>query len=319
MLAFLLRRLLLALFVLLAVSFLTFWFFTKNFYVVGTTMLQESPTRAWWEWLIGIPHGSLGRGIIGQPLWHDTLQALGHTALLLAGAFVLVVVFALVVGTLSAVREGTAVDVVLRALSYLAWGVPAFLLGLVLQNVLQSLWGAIHAQPLPLAGWPGTCYIGLTGGFNNGDCSVSGLAYVGQLAQHLVVPSVALAASFIGLHARYLRSSLLVALNAPYTTVARAKGLPERRVVRHALRNSLVTFVSALLLDFGSIFGAAMAIDYIFGLHGIGGQFIATIANPNIDPHQVQLILVLTAALVLLSSLLAELAVGWLDPRVRLR
>jgi peptide/nickel transport system permease protein len=96
--------------------------------------------------------------------------------------------------------------------------------------------------------------------------------------------------------------------------------LSERRVIfRHALRNSLIAFTSALLLDFGSIFGAAMAVDWVFQLNGIGSAFIGAIASPNIDPNALQFLLVLTAALVLFTSLLSELAVAWLDPRVQLR
>ena len=320
MVGFLLRRLVLAAVVLLAVSFLSFWFFARNFYIVPGTMLPESPTRAWWNWLTGLTSGSFGQSVLGRNLLDAYLPPLGHTLALLGMTFVLVVVFALLIGVLSAVNAGSLVDVVLRAFSYFAWGVPAFLLALIIQTVLASVWSRIHAAPLPLANWPGNCFIPLTGGFNNGNCSVHGFAYAWQVVLHLILPSIALATSFIGLHARYVRSSLLVALNTPYTTTARAKGLPESRVIiRHALRNSLVTFISALLLDFGSMFGAAMAVDYVFQLGGIGGAFIATLSGQSVDPSAVQLILVLTAALVLLFSLLAELSVALLDPRVRLR
>jgi peptide/nickel transport system permease protein len=130
-----------------------------------------------------------------------------------------------------------------------------------------------------------------------------------------------LAAGFVGLHARYLRTSLVVALAAPYATTARAKGLSERNVVlRHALRNSLVTFAAAVLADFGAVFGAALAIDAIFRLNGLGTLFISTL-NPNVpvlDAYQLQLLLLMTGVLLLASSLLSELAVVWLDPRARL-
>jgi peptide/nickel transport system permease protein len=167
---------------------------------------------------------------------------------------------------------------------------------------------------IPVRGWPGICPNGAPG------CEVHGAAYVRELVRYLALPSIALATSFIGMHARYVRSSLLTALGAPYVTTARAKGLSERQVViRHALRTSVVPFTSALLLDFGSIFGAAMAVDWVFNLGGIGSLFVQTIAGETLDPSAVQLILVLTAALVLLMSLLADLTVAWLDPRVRLR
>jgi ABC-type dipeptide/oligopeptide/nickel transport system permease component len=133
---------------------------------------------------------------------------------------------------------------------------------LIIQKVGSIVYAHIGSQPLPLSTWPGTCYVPLTGGFSNADCAVHGFAYVGDVAKTPVLPSIALATSFIGLHARYIRSSLLTALDAPYTVTARAKGLSERRVVlRHALRTSLIAFVSALFLDFGSIFGAAVAVD----------------------------------------------------------
>jgi peptide/nickel transport system permease protein len=148
-----------------------------------------------------------------------------------------------------------------------------------------------------------------------------------DVLRDIAVPAVALAVAFVGLHSRYLRSSLLVALNAPYSTTARAKGLPERTVVfRHALRNSLATFTSALLLDFGAIFGAALAVDWVFRLNGVGTLLITEIAGIGggdgprfLNPYAIETLLASTAALVVVSSVLAELIVAWLDPRGRLR
>jgi peptide/nickel transport system permease protein len=313
--AFLARRLLLGVVVLIAVSFGSFWFFARNFYIAPETLLPVSPERAWWKWFKGIPHGSIGTGVYGQDLWPRTAPALWHTAVLLGVAMLVVVVFSLGIGVVSATRAGGWLDAVLRLVTYVSWGIPAFLLALVLQKVVMLLYPVVGSVFLPPRGWPGVCPLGLP------DCdSPGGPAYLWSLAKHLVLPSAALATSFIGMHARYVRSSLLTALGAPYVTTARAKGLSERQVVlRHALRTSVVPFTSALLLDFGSIFGAAMAVDWVFNLGGIGSLFVQTIAGETLDPSAVQLILVLTAALVLLMSLLADLTVAWLDPRVRLR
>jgi peptide/nickel transport system permease protein len=312
-LAFVVRRVSFALLILVAVSFGSYWFFARHFYN-QFGQIDESPAHSWWIWFRGIPDGTLH-----QPL-ANLMRPLGHTAALLAFSFLLVVTFAVLLGVVSAVRAGSLVDIVLRGVSYGAWAVPAFLLALILQKVLSIVYAHIHAQPLPLSTWPGTCYVPLTGGFNNGSCAVHGWAYAGDILKTLVVPSVALATSFVGLHARYIRSSLLAALEAPYVVTARAKGLPERHVVlRHALRTSLIAFVSAIFLDFGSIFGAAVAVDWIFQLQGIGSQFMVAIGSERVDPMATQLILVVTAALVLLSSLLGDIAVSILDPRVRLR
>jgi peptide/nickel transport system permease protein len=311
--AFLLRRLLLGVVVLVAVSFGSFWFFARNFYIAPETMLPVPPARAWWNWFKGIPNGSIGRGVYGQDLWERTAPAIGHTALLLLFAILIVIVLSLAIGVVSATRAGGWADAGLRLVTYASWGVPAFLLALVLQKLVLLSYRHVGSVYLPVRGWPGECFAPET-------CRVHGLAYLSQLPKYLLLPSIALATSFVGMHARYVRSSLLVALGTPYVTTARAKGLPERTVIlRHALRTSVVTFASALLLDFGSIFGAAMAVDWVFGLGGIGSLFVQTIAGETLDPAAVQLILVVTAGLVLLTSLLADLTVAWLDPRVRLR
>jgi ABC-type dipeptide/oligopeptide/nickel transport system permease component len=317
---FLLRRLVFSVAVLLLVSLGACWFFVRHFYQPGSFIQAD-----WWtvytNWLHGLVDGSFGSSYLGQPLWNAYGHALMHTAILLLLAFGLVTVMSIAIGTISAVRAGSFLDLALRVLSYAAWGLPAFLLALILQRVLGLLFDAIGAHPLELSHWPGACPIPLTGGFYNGSCFAGhGFHLALQYVRHLTLPAIALATSFIGVHARYLRSSLLYALHAPYATTARAKGLTERRVVlRHALRNSLVPFTSALLLDFGSIFGAAMAVDWVFQLGGIGSVFIGAIASPTIDPNALQFLLVVTAALVLSMSLLSELAVAWLDPRVRLR
>ena len=143
-----------------------------------------------------------------------------------------------------------------------------------------------------LAGWCGSAFV---------TCSAPRLLtfhYAGEVIRFLVVPSLALAVAFVGLHSRYLRSALLVALAAPYTTTARAKGLSERRVVlRHALRNSLGTFTSVLLLDAGAVLGAALAVDFVFRMEGVGLLFLGEIGATSsqssdgpklLDPYAVQ-------------------------------
>jgi peptide/nickel transport system permease protein len=150
---------------------------------------------------------------------------------------------------------------------------------------------------------------------------------VAKVLQALVIPSIALSVAFVGLHSRYLRSSLLVAFGAPYTNTARAKGLSETRiVVRHALRNSIGVFSSILLLDLGAVIGASLAVDFVFRLGGLGLVFLGLIGGLGnqsgdgpkpLDPYAVMSVLILTAILVAVASLLAELVVVWLDPRVR--
>jgi len=323
----LVRRLVLGVAVLFVLSFASFCFFASrgDTYPTGRPVLTE-----YWTWLKGLFNGdSLQR--LTQPvpttLNHQPttmLEAVGHTALLLGGALVLVTLLSVAIAVAAATTRGSALDLLLRCFTYLAWAMPAFLLALVVQRVFYALGDSFGFGPFPLAGWPGSCPAGLgidAGTLPNCPSAGSGLRYGANLARYMTLPILTLAIGFVGLHARYLRSALIGTLDAPFITTARAKGLSERRIVlRHALRASLVTFVAVLLADFGAIFGAAMAVDWIFELNGLGTVLVSEfpISSPSpTDTYSVQLVLLLTGGLVLLTSYLSEFAVGWLDPRMR--
>jgi len=221
MTAFAVRRLLLSAGVLLAVSLGTFVFIATRFtptcysrYSTGAIpTLASTPRQAtalWWNWLKGVPSGhSFGQvcgSNIGAPLW----PALGHTAALLAATALLVVVFSLALGTVAASRAGSALDVGLRGFSYAAWAIPAFVLALGLQSVFN--WAGQHYgfHAFGTTGWPGSC-LGQGGVvLPSSLCgpAPTGFTYAADVLRHLVLPSVALAVAFIGIHSRYLRSSL---------------------------------------------------------------------------------------------------------------
>lgn len=330
---FVIRRLALAVLVLLGVSFGSFVFLAGKFDTIcGPKQHTLAATLPWyWHWLKGVPSGhSLTTSACGwPPLWPNLLPSLERTSALLGLAMALVLVCGLALGLLAAHTAGSALDLGLRAFSYLAWAIPAFLLALCLQWLFGSLGTAHGFHPFVLHGWPGYCPDLKYNPFDRDPtgqapppipCAPAphGIALVGDVFRYLTLPAVSLAASFVGLHARHLRSSLLVTLGAPWTMTARAKGLSERRVlVRHALRASLATFLSAFLLDFGSIFGGALAVDWVFRMNGLGVLFVNEITAFGIDPYAVQLLLLVAAGFVLLSSLLAEVGVLWLDPRTR--
>lgn len=340
MIAFTVRRLLLSGAVLLAVSLGTFVFIATRFvptcysrYSTGAIpTLASTPGQAtvlWWGWLKGVPSGRSFGQVCGSDIGASLWPALGHTAAFLAATALLVVAFSLLLGTVGARRAGSAFDVTLRGFSYAAWAVPAFVLALGLQSVFNWAGRTYGFHAFGTSGWPGSCLGqgGIILGSSECGPPSSGFGHVADVARHLVLPAVALAVAFIGIHSRYLRSSLLVALAAPYTTTARAKGLPERLVVwRHALRNSLATFTSALLLDVGAIFGAAMAVDWVFQLNGLGTLFIDEIAGfgagdsaRSLNPYAIETLLMFAAIFVVISSFVAEVAIASFDPRARLR
>lgn len=318
--------------VLLGLSLASFCFFAPKDEVLHLhPVLPE-----YWGWLKGVFTGASFAPLRERaptrinPYGGPTMEAaIAHTAVLLGLALVLVLVLALGLSLLAASRRGSWVDLALRAVSYLAWSVPAFLLAFLVQKLMSTAGGAGGLGPFAIAGWPGTCPAGL--GIDAGTISPcapagSGLVYLANVLRYVSVPAVVLALGFVGLHGRYLRSALVTTLDAPFVTTAHAKGLSGRRVlVGHVLRASLATFVAAVLSDFGAIFGAAMAVDWIFELNGLGTYLISqfplnsslAFGSPWIDAKAMVLVLLIAAALILVSVLVAELAVSLLDPRMR--
>jgi peptide/nickel transport system permease protein len=253
----------------------------------------------YWYWIRDLFSGKgFGRTVVTyQPVWPPASHAFLVSIELVAYALVLVAAGSIVVGTIAARYRGSAFDVGLRTFSYLAWAIPAFLVALLIAGGATAV--AHH-------------------GFNPfGVDSARHTGFVGWL-QIDTLPAVAVALAFIGVYSRYLRTTLIVTMNETYTVVARAKGLPERTAIRrYALRNALIPFVSIISLELGALVGATIAADYVFGLRGLASLLYAGGLLQG-DPFTIQAPIVLCAALVIVGSIVADVAIGFLDPRVRL-
>jgi ABC-type dipeptide/oligopeptide/nickel transport system permease component len=322
MLASAARRLLLTLLVLAAATFVSFVFFWQH----DLPLKGQPALPAYWHWVEGLFTGRSYQGLFSvTSLWHGYFeQAIGHTVALLLVAGLFTVPASLVFAWVAARRRDGFLDVFLRASSYAAWAIPAFLLSLLLALAATSLGSGNGLGPFPVAGWPGLCIPGF--GLDSGTLvgcppAGSGLTYVWNAFRYLTIPGIALAAGFLGLHARHLRAGVLETMDQPYITTARAKGLSEERIlVRHVLRIAIAAFISGLLADIGAIFGAALAVDVVFRLNGLGTLLISLFPINNaaaIDVYAVQLLLLITGGFVLLSGALADTVVAALDPRLR--
>ena len=254
-------------------------------------------------------------GLLSGHLVSVVGSAFGRTMLLLALTLVIVVVIVVPVGCLAAATRGSVVDYTLRIGTYIAWAVPVFIVAILLQEGFGRIAGGWGTGWFPAVGWAGQRPNGQGIDPHNFECPAAGhgLTHVGEVIYHLMLPALALALGFIGLNARYLRNSVIDALDAPYVTVARGKGLTERAVVmHHALRNAFVAFVPAIVSDLGLLFGAALAVDYIFQLGGIGSLFIGLLqlnadANVPVDTYELQLALLFAAGVMLAASMLGEI------------
>jgi glutathione transport system permease protein len=313
MVAYAARRVVLAVSIVWAISFGAFVSFGLSFdptyplilggrndpqrlMLVSRFHLHDPILVRYWMWLKGLFTHGFGETVMGRfgfgngyGIGHAVWSAASVTTQLIAASLVLVVLGSVLVGVIGARWPGTPLDGGLRLLAYGAWSMPTFLVGVL------------------LARW-----LGPTGWFYGGR---PGGGFVHWL-RTMALPAITLSVGLIGVYSRYIRSAMLVSLHQPYAVVARAKGLSERRiVVRHALRNSLIPFVSVLSLEFGAVVGASLATDYVFGMGGLAYLFLQSLSQA--DPFAMTAILVVIGGIVAVFVLLADLAVGWLDPRAR--
>ena len=222
------------------------------------------------------------------------------TLSLVFGAAVIWVVVAIVMGVAAALLRGTWLDPVLMILALIGISAPVFWVGTLANYITQ---GALHnsflfrwVPPLgytPFTQSPSQWFLGL------------------------LIPWITLSILYIGLYARVLRGSLLEVQNEDFVRTARAKGLRESRVVvRHTLRNSMITFVSLFGLDFGALVaGGALITEVVFNIHGVG--YLLWQAFESLDLPTIMAVTVFGAFFIVLINALVDVAYAWLDPRVR--
>jgi peptide/nickel transport system permease protein len=143
------------------------------------------------------------------------------------------------------------------------------------------------------------------------------MARVGDFAGHMILPTLALSAIQFATYSRYERASMLETSSSDYVRTARAKGISERRVIlRHAFRTALIPVVTLLAVDFGAVISGAIITESVFQWKGMGTLFLSGLQS--VDPNTVLAFLVVTATMVILFNLLADIVYAYLDPRIRL-
>jgi peptide/nickel transport system permease protein len=237
------------------------------------------------------------------------------TVALVAGGIVVLLLIAVPLGTLAALRAGSAVDRFTLALGLVGASLPPFLVSIVLLRWLSPRIG--FTQPL----------FGASGvqGPQRGYCPLSShLHGCGGLAgwtQHLLLPWVAFALGLVALYARMVRSGLLEALSEPHVRTARAKGAGEWRVLRsHVLRNALPPLLTMLSMDIGLALGTVLYVEVVFGLPGFGAAAYQAIVDPQVgfDLPVIAGVVLVSATVVLTLNLLVDVVSSLVDPRIRL-
>ena len=236
----------------------------------------------------------------GQKVIPEIIAATPATLSLVFGAAVIWVVVSILMGVAAAVLRGTILDPLLMIIALIGISMPVFWLGEVVNLITQS---RLHNSFL--FSWvPPLGYTPFT--------QSPVLWFKG-----LVFPWITLSILYIGFYARVLRANLLEIQNEDYIRTARAKGLTERRVlVRHMLRNSMITFVSLFGLDFGVLVGGgALLTEVVFAIHGVG--FLTYQSLTNLDLPVIMATVIFGAFFIVLANALVDVAYAALDPRVR--
>jgi peptide/nickel transport system permease protein len=322
MLTFIIRRLLLSIPVLIAATFLIFVFVTLASNPLAQLRQNPRITRAeiatiahakgldkpvvtrYWVWVKDATLHKFGTGLTNpQPIWPTLKRVLGHTVQLLLIVLIISVLIGMAIGIYSAVRQYSFFDYTFTTLSFIGFAMPVFWFALILQVLFTNIYLSWHVRIFYTAGLSSP---------NPGG----GIHFLIDRIQHLALPVIALCALFVAQYSRYMRASMLEVINADYTRTARAKGLPEWRVIgRHVFRNALIPLTTQIAIDFGGLFAGAIVTEQVFALDGMGHFFIVALSDG--DPYPVMAWLVVTAIMVIVFNLIADILYGVLDPRIR--
>jgi peptide/nickel transport system permease protein len=256
-------------------------------------------------WVRDVFTNQFGTTILtNRPILPDIKRVLGNTVQLVIAAEILTLLLAIIIGVYSAIRQYSVFDYSATALSFLGLAIPTFWLGLILQIIFVQVYLDWHVRIFYVAG------------LSSIDAG-SGIHFYIDRVQHLVLPIVTLAVIAIAGYSRFMRASMLEVINADYIRTARAKGLVERRVViKHAFRNALIPLATLAAIDFGTFFGGAVITETVFGLDGMGLYFVNSLSTG--ETYNVMAWLLITATMVVIFNLIADITLGFLDPRIRL-
>ena len=261
----------------------------------------------------GILHGDFGYSTFdGVAVSTIMVQRALPTVILMSTAYVIWLSVAIVVGVLAAVKRYSLFDSAVTIFNYVGYSLPTFWLGLMLLIIFAGAlrWfpgsGINDSYTVPAFGsdayW---AYFG-----------ANPLYTLFDLGRHMVLPVITLVTVSIAGDSRFVRSSMLDALNQDYVKTARAKGVPERRVIlRHALRNALLPVVTNIGLELPILFAGAIVTEEIFAWPGMGRQLIESLGHS--DYPVLMGILLITAVFVVVANLLADIMYAVVDPRVK--
>jgi peptide/nickel transport system permease protein len=261
---------------------------------------QPLPVQ-FWKYADAVAHGDLGTSYVRrQPVLAVIMERLPNTLLLDAFALLVAAAGGVWLGALAARRPGSAGDNAVTVLSMLFYAVPQFWLGMMMVLVF-----AVWLSVLPPFG------------IETMGADYTGLARLGDVAEHMILPGMTLALYYMASYARLTRAAMIEVADQDFVKTARAKGIRERQVARrHILRNALIPLVTYAGLQASLLVGGSVLIENVFSWPGVG-----TLAYEAVQARDNPLLLgifIVTAILVSLFNLATDIAYSIVDPRVEL-
>jgi peptide/nickel transport system permease protein len=267
--------------------------------------LDKPLPQRYWNWLTNFVQGDMGVTIRGQEVQPLLWQRMQITLRMVVLASVVAVILAIGAGVLSAVKQYTVTDYTFTFAGFLFLSMPVFWLAALLKEYGAIRLNKLFGQQVIYTVGPESP--NLTGSLGH---------RLADYAGHLVLPTIALALISFAAWSRYQRATMLDVLGADYIRLARAKGLSRSRVmVRHALRNALIPLVTVVAIDTGAILSGAIVTERVFAWQGMGSLLVQGVETS--DPNLLLAWLMVTAVLVVLFNLIADVLYAVLDPRIR--
>ena len=264
--------------------------------------LDESKPAQYALWLGDFVQGDWGESFRTQrPVTEMVGEATWNSVLLVGTALVFSVILAMLIGVVSAVRQYSTFDFAATSFSYFGFSMPDFFFALLLQLfvvvVLQEQLG-IHVL------------------YVQGKYTVGEQGNLVNLFEHMVLPVLVLMLTSVAAWSRYQRDSMLEVLQTDYVRTARAKGVPQGQIVRrHALRNALIPFVTVVAIDAGVLLGGVVVVERVFSWPGLGLLFFDALERS--DYPVILAWMAVATVFVVLFNLLADVLYAVLDPRIR--
>jgi peptide/nickel transport system permease protein len=262
------------------------------------------PAR-YWAWVTHFVRGDMGTSVGGLNVRTLLGQRLVVTMRMIILATLLALVLAILTGVISAVRQYHVSDYTFTFAGFLFLSMPVFWLAALLKEFVAIKFNQAFGHR-----------VFYTVGAETPNLSGSLFHRLGDYSGHLVLPTLTLALIGYASWSRYQRSTMLDVLSSDYIRLARAKGLTRGRVmVRHALRNALIPIATVVAIDTGTLFGGAILTERVFSWAGMGSLLVQGINQ--VDVNVVLAWLMVSAIIIILFNLAADILYAFLDPRIR--